>query len=1063
MGKTKGCSPVIIDICKYIIEAWHMAKQKDKIAIINLARMGDLLLTGPMIDRIKEKYPDSEIHLIAVTRYMFIAEGMDVDFIIPFDFNHLTSIALRAASKRRDDSFRDLLREFKEILKPIRDIEYKAIINVSHTDHSAVLAFLLNGPVVSGLCLDTEGFRIVRSEWAQYFFAGNLNRGLNPFHLADVMYGSANEHVEDVGRKSDHPSTRKMRFNLPVESVNLVSDHAQKLGIEEKDGYRVVIQCGASEDNKRWEPDKFGQVGKLLSEREKVHFILVGTEEERIFAEEAAVVIGNNAYVIAGDTDLFSLASWLDSADLLITNDTGTMHLAQAVGTRSIVITLGSALSDETGPYGSGNIVIEPEIDCFPCSFQVDCPHFNCHKIIDPELVARVAASMLTNEVNAESLSREINGGCIVWETGFDEDGWWIKEPLIPPRLDQKRIIREFFREFWKSKFEPSSRPDGPDAGLILRNIEGFKSSRIADLLNDLISKHEQGLRDFITDASKGEKLAQDLGLLCENDQDNFEEIAGVGDQIFAIDQNIDKTGLVNESWRPILMMFHFGKENLSPGSLSLQAQDTRLVYKDLKENAVLAANLLNRLKRVVSKGESSIQEKTAINILKKHLIGENGLPKNGMSGRDHRQRETVSLKKSPTQRISSKRPPPEFGNLRALSRPRMKGRQYSILMPMSNYYVQKELAKSFRNLGHRVTELQFESNPNFIEQLLNSSINADLLVTINHLGFDQHGELANLLSGIELPYVSWYVDRPEFILLDFPVKPCDMSFIFTWEKKTIEKIKEYGFESVTYLPLATDPDVFKRGVDKGIGQFRWIANSMVYPSRKWQKKAEVFPPDKNNELKNLFSNSINNLLDGREEPVNVINQAAESLNFNLSSWSKHRLLTFASAVALTATQELRRDLAKSFIPHNLNLYGDDGWKELAPQLPYRGWIDYPNGLPFLYRGGIHLNVTNYQMPTGVNQRVFDIPLCGGTLLTDQQEDMFDFFDPDEDCFLFENSAEALDITAYILKNSKKAEKKMKNAGEKILAEHTYNHRARLILSKVKEKLGTVSIATNGG
>ncbi len=123
--------------------------------------------------------------------------------------------------------------------------------------------------------------------------------------------------------------------------------------------------------------------------------------------------------------------------------------------------------------------------------------------------------------------------------------------------------------------------------------------------------------------------------------------------------------------------------------------------------------------------------------------------------------------------------------------------------------------------------------------------------------------------------------------------------------------------------------------------------------------------------------------------------------------------LTWASAIALVATRIQRAQVAKLAAPSGLHIYGDEGWATAAPTVPCLGVVDYPEGLPSIYRAGIHLNTTSFQMPTAVNQRVFDIPAAGGVLLTDLQSDLETLFNIKDDCITFSHPEELSELIVY--------------------------------------------------
>jgi spore maturation protein CgeB len=233
----------------------------------------------------------------------------------------------------------------------------------------------------------------------------------------------------------------------------------------------------------------------------------------------------------------------------------------------------------------------------------------------------------------------------------------------------------------------------------------------------------------------------------------------------------------------------------------------------------------------------------------------------------------------------------------------------------------------------------------------------------------------------------------------------------------------------------------------------------MVAAAADWREKADIDASG----LNALFERAVSLQLAGRIEAVAALQTAAVAENVEYDALSEHQRLTLASAVALEATKRYRHEIAHLNQANGLHLYGDEGWREVAPDIPYMGHVDYPEGLPPVYRGGIHLNCTSFQMPTSVNQRVFDIPVSGGMLVTDDQEDMHEFFRVSEETILFDTPEDAADRVVWLRQHPDSGHKRMEKAAKRILKQHTYDHRARTILKGVTRTFGRVAILMKGG
>jgi ADP-heptose:LPS heptosyltransferase/spore maturation protein CgeB len=972
---------------------------KRPVALLNMTRMGDLLMTGPMIEQLRMTHPGHEIHLIVVEGFAPIARGLGADKVLPVDFNLLTTVAVRSYASVGSDSIQSGYHVFASWIESLGSIEYEAIYNITHTRISAVLATLMNGPVKGGIYLDSSGFRRIAGRWARYWFAGNLSRGINPFHLVDLNAAMA----------SISPETLQQRVvQYPRDDKNNSSRENLKreLGLPVSKEY-FVVQAGASSDDKRWPETSFGLTAKLISEATELIPVFVGTSEEKEWAEAAAGIAGPESVILAGKTSLEQLASVLENARLLITNDTGTMHLAQAVGTRSLVVTLGSALSDETGPYGEGNVIIEPDLDCFPCDFKETCDSKRCHHAVIPKQVAKLAHWMLNGGTgSAEEIQIQ---GTNIWRTGFDEDGWWQKQPLHKQRFRENEIWRLAYRHALKLFFEIGDSNLELRAEILINQLNERTDFEDKNQLAALLRTSLEQIEPVLDLAERGKVLAAELSDLVQPPVNQLDRMSKLAGEIEDVDEKLLKTCVDNPLLRPAITLMQFDRENLHEVDLGEQAEETHKLHERFINLVTVLQSLLHTARNVINR--------------------------------------------SPLNRSDSW--PVRSSGAEQLQRPRFRTESLTILLPTSGYFLQNEIASALTQLGHRVVPIPFEDRDDVIARLLTESLDADLLVTVNHLGFDRNGELASLLDRIGMPYISWFVDRPAYILLNHEIGPTDLAWIRTWEKKTVSELKGYGFRNVEYMPLAVDDRRFKlNGRKEGEGTFRFVANSMVFPVREWIEKAQLEYDDP------YLQEAVGSMLKDRKDPELAMHNAFKGA---VNSMNREQQLITSSAIALAASGKQRELLVREYDGKDLHLYGDEGWKIAAPSTTWHGHVEYPRQAAMVYRDAIHLNVTSFQMQTAVNQRVFDVPASGGVLITDDQSALRELFDTETECLVFNSLEEARDLSQWAAQNRDKAKAVSLKAANRIQKQHTYAHRLQKLLDEVRKQAGRKVVAIAGG
>jgi len=176
---------------------------------------------------------------------------------------------------------------------------------------------------------------------------------------------------------------------------------AQKKSREPGAPARIAVCPGAEYGPaKRWPAEKFAEVIQSVDGKPACRWQLVGTAKDRPVADEIAKLCENPANLenLCGKTTLAQLIAALRASDALLTNDTGTMHLAALLGVPTVAI-FGSTEPALTGPLGGGHTVVRKRAECSPC-FLRECPiDFRCMKEIDTEKV--IGAVRTTVGINA--------------------------------------------------------------------------------------------------------------------------------------------------------------------------------------------------------------------------------------------------------------------------------------------------------------------------------------------------------------------------------------------------------------------------------------------------------------------------------------------------------------------------------------------------------------------------------------------------------------------------------------------------------------------------------------
>ena len=149
---------------------------------------------------------------------------------------------------------------------------------------------------------------------------------------------------------------------------------------------------------KRWLPERFAEVAAKISAQSSAQWVLFGTKNDAAIGDQIAAAIGDHCVNRIGQTTLDELTDELRECRLLLTNDSGTMHLAALLGVPVVAI-FGSTEPRLTGPLGNGHIILRHHVECSPC-FLRECPiDFRCMKTVSTQEVVDAVLSILANEV----------------------------------------------------------------------------------------------------------------------------------------------------------------------------------------------------------------------------------------------------------------------------------------------------------------------------------------------------------------------------------------------------------------------------------------------------------------------------------------------------------------------------------------------------------------------------------------------------------------------------------------------------------------------------------------
>ena len=190
------------------------------------------------------------------------------------------------------------------------------------------------------------------------------------------------------------PERLKIHLRLERSEEAWAAKHIDALGLRGP-RFLVGLNPGASfGPAKRWLPERFADLADRLIGALHADVLVFGSREERPLAETIASEMEHTPIILAGETTLRQFMALLARCRLVVTNDSGPMHLAAALGV-PLVATFGSTHERATGPLSPRARVVSQHVSCSPCGLR-DCPvDFRCMTGISVDEVYRIALELV--------------------------------------------------------------------------------------------------------------------------------------------------------------------------------------------------------------------------------------------------------------------------------------------------------------------------------------------------------------------------------------------------------------------------------------------------------------------------------------------------------------------------------------------------------------------------------------------------------------------------------------------------------------------------------------------
>ena len=321
--------------------------------------IGDAILSLPALRAIRQRFPDAEITVLARPWVSALYEGeRSIDKVMP----------LKGAPGARD------WRAKWELIRLLRRDNFDLAVLFPNSFESAALVRLAGVKRIVGYARDGRGFLLTDAIAVPQ--AGEI-----PVHQRFYYL----EMLRRAALIEDFPEVPDIRLDgidkLRAKGAQLFEMLQVKLPV-------IGVSPGAAYGSaKRWLPERFAEAAARLAAEAGGSVAVFGSAAEKDLCGEVARASGGRNF--AGDTTLRAFIEMTAACRIFLTNDSGAMHIASALGVPSVTV-FGPTDETATGPLGPAALVVREPVDCAPCLLR-ECP-------IDHRCMTRVTADQVVKK-----------------------------------------------------------------------------------------------------------------------------------------------------------------------------------------------------------------------------------------------------------------------------------------------------------------------------------------------------------------------------------------------------------------------------------------------------------------------------------------------------------------------------------------------------------------------------------------------------------------------------------------------------------------------------------------
>lgn len=367
---------------------WRDARD---VLCVRLDALGDVLMTTPAMRALRESSPGQRITLLTSRSGALIARLIpEVDEVIEYEAPWMKSAGALAAAPERAAEDLGMIARLRE-----RAFDAAAIFTVYSQNPLPAALFCHLAGIPRRLAHCRENPYALLTEWVK-----------EPEPERFVRH-EVQRQIDLVAAVGCTPSDDRLSIRVPEVARVRVCELLAARGVDLAAPW-VVVHPGATAPSRRYPPEQFAEAARLMVLEYGEQVVFSGGAGERELVDGIRHAMLEPSFSLAGELDITELAALIAEAPLLVSNNTGPVHIAAATGTP--VVDIYALTNPQHTPWRVAARVLSHDVPCRYCYKSV-CPrgHHHCLRLVSPVMVARAAGELLAGWPEKASAALELS------------------------------------------------------------------------------------------------------------------------------------------------------------------------------------------------------------------------------------------------------------------------------------------------------------------------------------------------------------------------------------------------------------------------------------------------------------------------------------------------------------------------------------------------------------------------------------------------------------------------------------------------------------------------------